>query len=86
MARPVRECQELMSYEDFNDWVLFYKEYPLLNHHISNMISQLTAITWNAHGGRRKKVRAKDFYPDYSKALLTQEDRARIAVEKMRRR
>ncbi len=80
------ECQEIMGDDEFDNWVLFYKEYPLFNHHMSHMLSQLTAVTWAAPGGKKNKMTAKDFFPDYSKALLTQEDRARIAVEKMRRR
>ena len=86
MSRSVKECQGILNNDDFDDWVLFYKEYPPLNHHLSHMLSSLIATTWNAHGGKRTTLKPKDLVPDYGRSLMTQEDKAREAVEKMRRR
>ena len=87
MSRPVSECKDIFDTDDFNDWVLFYKEYPPINHHLSHMLSLLGEITWAAPGGKgRKKIKAKSLVPDYGRGLMSQEDKAREAVEKMRRR
>lgn len=77
-GRTVREAQEVITDKEFNDYLLFYKEYPPINHHMTTLISQLTYITWYAQpgNGKRKRFKITDFIPSYKERLPT---RAKVA-------
>ena len=70
-GRTVREAQEVITDSEFNDYLLFYKDYPPINHHMTTLMSQLTYITWYAQpgNGARKRFKIKDFIPSHKEAL-----------------
>jgi len=49
------------------------------------MLSQVCHTVWTANFSKgMKRLKPKDFMPDYEKTFETQEDRARKAVEDIR--
>ncbi len=85
MSCTVREAKEKLDGDEFDDMVLFYREYPPINFHLTTMLSQVCHTTWVANFKKgMKRLKPKDFMPDYKATMLTQEDKAREAVNKLR--
>lgn len=71
--------------DQFKDWLLYYQEFPVLNDHLTLMLSQVCSTTWNSNRIKGQKAHSpKDYMPDYKKLMVTQEEKAANAMDEFR--
>jgi len=81
-----RQAKAQIDTEQFQEFVLYFRDYPPINDHLTLLLGQVSHTVWSANWSRgKKRLKLKDFMPDYRKAYMTQEDKAREAVKAIRK-